>query len=180
MELTNIFQHYDLNRAPLEDPNSSQLDSSVQVFLCPSDPHSGNVHTAQALGDVRLAHTNFLGSLSAGESRGMFPYSQGIRIGEVTDGTSQTLFVGERGVVFDGVNTHGWWAWGAGTTVAPTQPLRPGSYEDPGAIIHWWGYHPGGVNFLFVDGSVRFVANGIDAEVFAALGSRNLGDIGQL
>ena len=65
----------------------------------------------------------------------MFPYLRGVRIAQVTDGTSQTLFVGERGIVFDGVNTHGWWTWGAATTIATTQPFQPGSYEDPAAIV---------------------------------------------
>lgn len=45
---------------------------------------------------------------------------------DVTDGASQTLIVGERGIVFDGVNTHGWWTWGAATTIATTQPFRAG------------------------------------------------------
>lgn len=92
---------------------------------------------------------------------------------EVTDGTSQTLFVGERGIVCDGTNTTGWWTWGPTTTIAPTQALRPGSYETPASIVHWWSYHPDGAHFLLVDGSIRFLSYGIDADIFTGLGSRD-------
>ncbi len=34
-------------------------------------------------------------------------------------------------------------------------------------------YHPGGVNMAMVDGSVRFVVNGVDALAYKAAGSRD-------
>jgi prepilin-type processing-associated H-X9-DG protein len=37
--------------------------------------------------------------------------------------------------------------------------------------------HPGGVNFLFGDGSVRFVTNTINPVTWVALGSRNGGEV---
>ena len=37
-------------------------------------------------------------------------------------------------------------------------------------------YHPGGVNALFMDGSVRFVANAISQSTWRALGTRNGGE----
>jgi prepilin-type N-terminal cleavage/methylation domain-containing protein/prepilin-type processing-associated H-X9-DG protein len=37
-------------------------------------------------------------------------------------------------------------------------------------------YHPGGLNVVLADGSVRFVAEGIDADVWAAAGSRAGGE----
>ena len=110
----------------------------------------------------------------------MFPYDRGIRLSSVTDGTSKTLFVGERGVVFDGVNTHGWWPWGEATLVATTQTFQPGNYDDAGAIVHWWSHHANGANFLLVDGSARFLTYNIDDTAFAALGTRNSGDVGRL
>ena len=38
-------------------------------------------------------------------------------------------------------------------------------------------YHPGGVNLGLADGSVRFVAETVDQEVFQALGSRDGGEV---
>jgi prepilin-type processing-associated H-X9-DG protein len=37
--------------------------------------------------------------------------------------------------------------------------------------------HPGGVNFLFADGSVHFLKNSISRVTYCALGSRNGGEI---
>ncbi len=37
--------------------------------------------------------------------------------------------------------------------------------------------HPGGVNLLLCDGSVRFVADSVDAETWHAIGSRNGGEV---
>jgi prepilin-type N-terminal cleavage/methylation domain-containing protein/prepilin-type processing-associated H-X9-DG protein len=180
LEQHNLYEQYDFRHNPLAEPNSFRLDSTVRLFRCPSDPYSGTIHASPGLDGVRFAHTNFLGSLAAGASRGMFPYRRGLRIAGVIDGTSQTLFVGERGIVFDGVNTHGWWTWGAATTITTTQPFQLGSYEDPAAILHWWSHHPSGANFLFVDGSVRFLAYTTDGQVFAALGTRDSRDIARL
>jgi prepilin-type processing-associated H-X9-DG protein len=37
--------------------------------------------------------------------------------------------------------------------------------------------HPGGVNLLLVDGAVRFVSNGIQPDIWTALGTRAGGEI---
>ena len=38
-------------------------------------------------------------------------------------------------------------------------------------------YHAGGVNALFMDGSVKFVINSIDRDTWRALGTRNGGEV---
>lgn len=105
MEGQNLYERYDFRRLAFDKPNSQYLDITVQRVLCPSDPYSKNIHSSPGLGGLQFAHTNYLGSLAVGSSRGMFPHDQGIRIANVTDGTSKTLHVGERGIVFDGEHT---------------------------------------------------------------------------
>ena len=45
------------------------------------------------------------------------------------------------------------------------------------AAITARSYHPGGVNSLFMDGSVRFITNSIDQATWRALGTRNGGEV---
>jgi len=175
LELTALFESYDFHYEPFEPPNDTNLDALVPSMLCSSDPHSHSVHVDTY--GYQFAHTNYLGSLHGAQSRGMFGYHGGLRLKQVTDGTSKTLFVGERGVVHDGVDTHGWWTWGAGTVITATQPFEHGRYDDPQSIAHWWSYHPGGALFLFVDGSVRFLRHSIDQDTFAALASKDGGEL---
>ncbi|MBS0204761.1 MAG: DUF1559 domain-containing protein [Planctomycetes bacterium] len=97
-----------------------------------------------------------------------------VRLGDVTDGTSSTLFVGERGVFrpsdgelpayspdLCGMNEMESWL----RTVA----LTPASAVDPSSRGHFWSHHPGGVHFLFGDGRVQFVSYSISQTTFRAL-----------
>jgi prepilin-type processing-associated H-X9-DG protein len=68
------------------------------------------------------------------------------------------------------------WRNGFNTLLGPNKPCyRPGP--------EWWNlvtpassYHPGGVNACFADGSVRFVTDGVDANVWMAAGTRDGGE----
>jgi prepilin-type N-terminal cleavage/methylation domain-containing protein/prepilin-type processing-associated H-X9-DG protein len=94
----------------------------------------------------------------------------GISIAQITDGTSQTLMFGERPPSSD--LNWGWWVYsdydvllGAQNFIDFTQlncPLpgvfSPGKVQDPCASTHFWSLHTGGGNWLFGDGSVRFLA----------------------
>lgn len=120
-----------------------------------------------------------------GTTSGMFYGDSFVRLRDVSDGTSATLAVGERGIPDDG--NRGWWtgpglanASPAGWTdvVLPASDnlglggLRPrtGTFEDN---YHWWGWHPEGISFLFVDGSVKFLRYDMDREVFRGLSTRS-------
>jgi len=58
--------------------------------------------------------------------------------------------------------------------------------SDNGQRQNWWrtsGYkskHPGGCNLLMADGSVHFVSENIDFQVYNYLGTRSGGEVAKL
>ena len=121
-----------------------------------------------------------------------------VTIQQVSDGTTNTLFVGETLVANSGHSSdiariRGYWAGmdtGAahGGTLPPINwPINPdqSSCWDGAGPEFWRGNfhftmgfesnHPGGVNFLFVDGSVSFVPESIDSETYQLLGTKDDG-----
>jgi prepilin-type processing-associated H-X9-DG protein len=50
----------------------------------------------------------------------------------------------------------------------------------PCLYLGQWGFrsrHPGGANFGFADGSVKFVKDSVNYQVYRALGTRNGGEV---
>ena len=140
------------------------------------------------------------GSLDACPETGMFSrvgYRK-ISIRHVTDGTSNTLFVGETLVgksahSFDIAQlTNKYWAGNdTGTAHAGTiPPINWPILEEAstcGAAKFWrqnyhvtMGFesnHPGGANFLKVDSSVAFLSDAIDFKAYQLLGTKDDGQV---
>lgn len=105
------------------------------------------------------------------QDNGAFGVNSAIRFADVTDGTSSTLLLGERAhgrLRPDEARDWHWWYDGYyGDTLFWTlYPMNPFSkiqtnsanYSTPNAYIVAAGsMHPGGANFAFADGSVRFI-----------------------
>ncbi len=133
--------------------------------------------------------------VTRGQLRGFFDYASGqvVRIASVTDGTSNTLIVGEV-LPWQDADSNFWTFNGctAGTTV-------PLNWQTPKTICSdaagpafgsadWqcrFSYaskgfksaHPGGANFCLADGSVRFLKASINLATYCALGSRAGGEV---
>lgn len=54
----------------------------------------------------------------------------------------------------------------------PRTPNHPRAH-----VEDYWSRHPGGVNFLFADGSVRFVKDQINETVYRSLATRSGGEV---
>jgi prepilin-type N-terminal cleavage/methylation domain-containing protein/prepilin-type processing-associated H-X9-DG protein len=137
---------------------------------------------------------------------GILYVNSGVKIPGISDGTSNTLMVGERP---PSNNLDYGWMWaGSGDSpyfgatdvvlgvrersqVPAAQPdfFRPGTLNDPTDQHrqHFWSLHPGGAMWLFVDGHVQFityaagtsnvtVVGGINVSLLEALASRNGGE----
>jgi prepilin-type processing-associated H-X9-DG protein len=124
----------------------------------------------------------------------------GVSITAISDGTSNTFMVGEMGFELTDCPCYsgqapasticgGLTAWANGYNGASYgnsmylfNSVAPGSagggpYDLYYRMALFRGDHTGGVNFLFADGSVHFIANGLDLATYQALSTRNGGEV---
>ena len=150
-----------------------------------------------------MASSDYVGCFGKGDvsdipgrdfGEGLFFRNRSVRIAEVTDGTSQTLAVGEKsqnlaratwtGAIThaavpitelqaeDGLSPEG----GDALVVAHTGELN-GPNSKPAHADQFWARHPGGANFTFADGSVRFIKEKRPLVIFQALATRQGGEV---
>ena len=117
-----------------------------------------------------------------------------MRIAEITDGTSQTLAVGEKSqnlarATWTGAIAHaavpinelqaedGLSPEGGGALVLAHTGELDGPNSKPAHADQFWGRHPGGANFVFADGSVRFIKEKRPLAIFQAIATRRGGEV---
>ncbi len=164
------------------------IGAPQKVFVCPSRraPQTVTLSVPDYLGGQALPHA--LGDYAASnlDHTGVVERGQGIRIAEVTDGTSNTLAVAEKRLNVARLGQAqaddriGYTAgWGEDTlrytTATPAPDFQGRDDEDGGGLFG--SSHPGRFNAVFVDGSVHTIAYSIAEEVFARLGSINDGEV---
>lgn len=199
LEQQNLFEQLDVSGTPLHqvfnDPNRIELlKTPLPVFRCPSDttptllpggdPSFPNV---DRIFDCSTCPTGFEPSASnyVGNS-GFFDQSNQFRnngiffgthttsLRDITDGTSNTLLVGERearcrsGSWIGVRNPPGEDMWGtyyvrARVSIRLNDPRKSGDPDFFNACTEGFSSkHPGGAHFALCDGSVRFINDNID------------------
>jgi prepilin-type processing-associated H-X9-DG protein len=112
-------------------------------------------------------------------------------IREIEDGASNTIMMGEIRPSTSAFNWIHGWTLSEGMWFATTAPLNyetdPEALGTPLPVCRRWdsdfntahGFksrHTGGVNFVFCDGSMHFLADGIDYTTYQRLGARGDGE----
>ena len=160
----------------------------IKTYICPSDRLTGNgVDTTSDASSSPPRHWA-LTCYGANAGRrsyrranqsndGPFVHNTPRKMADITDGTSNTIFLGERSrfdPVFestgDNLNFWGWYTFGAEGDVLLSAAERinwkmpsPATQANYDLRINVFGSgHSGGANFALGDGSVRFISESLD------------------
>src|SRR5262249_43920251 len=208
-EQDNLYRKWDYkdHRNNVAGERNATTAQVLKLLLCPSDPLPNTVHhhiTGPGEGQGFYGMTRYNGNggkrsypETAISRDGIFFLDSHVRFAEITDGTSNTLLLGERNhrdPEFDRINLPDypigiWGPWGfishpaaTGTHMLSAPVLinysvRPGTPVGHEASINdrlcaYGSGHPGGANFAFADGSVHFLSDGTALEMLQALSTR--------
>jgi len=131
--------------------------------------------------------TTGAGTNGAYSAHGMLGVDTKVRLTDATDGTSNTLMAAERSnnEIAPALNSYRTWirgqVGGAGASKNVTFPMNSTNYIPNTNFndLSFGSNHTGGANFGFGDGSVRFLNQSIDMNVYKALASRDRGEVAQ-
>jgi prepilin-type N-terminal cleavage/methylation domain-containing protein/prepilin-type processing-associated H-X9-DG protein len=194
---------FDLN---IGDPaNAGPRVQPLKAFICPSEPMIGTFTVVDVNGNplVVVARGSYVAmngvlgvSSDAGDNNGAFLRNTPMRMADITDGLSNTLFVGERCTTM----SNSTWTGAVTGGVVPAQRYpnpadQLANAEAASALVLAHGskehlpnnslvfdadatasYHISGVNFLFGDGSVHVISSSIDGATYEALLTRAGGE----
>jgi prepilin-type processing-associated H-X9-DG protein len=214
LEQQQLFDALHADEVPIWSPSAGWQNARPEIvaalamrpdtYICPSD-RIGESFAQWAhdvpVGTVNVAagsYANVLGSLRPDDNNtrikfcgdGVFVYYHRYRIAEVSDGLSNTLFVGETrdGHLVDAtgtaVNSN---IWSNGNRMQSTMrttctPLNtpPGINGGAGVVAQtgavsnggFSSNHPGGANFAYGDGHIVFIDDSIDLATYTMLSAR--------
>ena len=186
-------QLVDLELAITHRDNDAARETVLGVYLCPTDSHDdiwilGDEDSGEPI--TELPTSNYVGVFGTFDIEdapsigdGVFFYQSEIRYADIRDGLAQTLMVGERSAFFGnstwvGVVTDGEEAMDRILGVCEYAPNPdPDTLAIPGEIDSFSSHHVSGTQFVLVDGSVRWITESIDLDIYHALATRTMGDL---
>jgi len=182
LEQSNLKRQINLGLDIQHASNATPRNQMLSIFLCPSDDFIGTFTPPGA--SVSIAHGNYVAMFgdfeiedNPAKGNGMFFRNSRIRFADVTDGTSNTLMIGERS---SNLSKATWTGVLSGLEEAQALVLgvadHPPNHELAQHAEDFWSRHPMGVNFVFADGSVRPITNSIPQHIWQALSTRAGGE----
>jgi prepilin-type N-terminal cleavage/methylation domain-containing protein/prepilin-type processing-associated H-X9-DG protein len=166
---------YQLFQANNWDPTASGINP-IRLYYCPSDPQGYPIRIPAYNNDAGTDYVGIAG-LDYTDGLGIINVKTPVAVNMITDGTSNTVMVGERPPI--PASTWGRYsAYGNGSisgaqllatlsatdgkgNPCPAPPYffgaGPLSVTNLCSINQMWSNHPNGANFLIGDGSVRFI-----------------------
>jgi hypothetical protein len=182
-----LSKHYDYSKGVYAPENAPVRDTQIAVYACDSSPNT----RVESPGGKTRAQSSYAGCHHHEEAQidvdqtGVLFLNSSVRYSQIPDGATNTIFIGEK---VDTKTTLGWVSGTRETLRNTSSILGPPSRHqpqhqqppDPMPANHVGGfgsYHVGGAQFTLGDGSVRFLSENIDPQVFKNLGNRGDGAI---
>jgi prepilin-type N-terminal cleavage/methylation domain-containing protein/prepilin-type processing-associated H-X9-DG protein len=170
---------YNGNNLPPDHAGEQYID----LLYCPSDPRAGQktkwnsereFHLSNYFGvSDQRKNAEHLGTEERGPNGpgdGTFYFGSKVAFRHMTDGLSNTVIVGERGLRAENPWGYGICSWGTRDGFLSMQKgIAPGDDTIVAHEYHFWSYHPGGAHFLFGDGRVRYISEQVDLATLRAL-----------
>lgn len=201
LEQNATFTLYDPARGNSDPGNLAAVKQVIPAYLCPSAPLRRAIPISGCDANDRAPGT-YAVSTGSGDPWGTLatgnPHNGAIvgigsgktSMRDMTDGTSNTLLIGEAAwnipdYLFTSGPCTGQIRWGftywsspyplatGFTTMAPFNPKKGGS----AVLSRFRSEHIGGSQFALVDGSVRFVSENISQTLLDGLGTRAGGEV---
>ena len=189
LEEGNAYRHIDFAVGVYDAKNAEVRKVRMRGLQCPSEPHSPSDTPAS---NYAGCHNDLEQPIHT-DNHGVFFLNSAVHYEDVSDGASYTLFIGEK--LMDPMAAPGsdlGWMSGtratlrnAGTKLNEVlnqwqlQRGRPGMPPagppaDPKnlAVGGFSSHHPGGANFAFGDGHVRFISQTLELSVLQQLAHR--------
>lgn len=196
IEQGNVYNQIEFNGTGIaEPPNSVVVAQPFSGAICPSSGDPTHILLGPDTLPIQpgIASSNYLGVAGSfvasayynqpeGRKNGMMIEDRSLRFGDVSDGTSNTLIVGEVAFTGNGKNYDDGFLWdpkwygslqtrgGLARADAPESVVRTGVFRMNPPIVannnvkrnSFKSRHTGGAQFALADGSVHFLSENID------------------
>lgn len=200
LEQSNVYASFDLSKTIFDPENLDVTGKPISVYLCPSMVLPREVPDSQcesglAPGSYLISSRTQFNKYTTLDGAFMNPPASGaypLGVEDIVDGLSNTLLLGEtnyglQGYLWNACTgrgqesrwgdqtwAHGYWAasWGHMSANRPRY-FNNSSEFDGEAVRTFRSDHPGGVQFVLLDGSVQFIEDGSDPKVRSALVTRD-------
>ena len=207
IDQASLYNQYDFNYAYNETPTNQKVaQMTISGYLCPSNGlrnGDGDTLGYGAIDYGATLHTNIDPATGQSGSAFLAPGALGwnyTKLSDITDGTSNTIAIGEDVGRYDGMNSlyddpivpgskRSHWRWAEpdnafGVSFTPNFHRNP--WGGP-ATCRWidmncgpndelFSFHIGGCHILMCDGAVRFISDHLDYRTLRGLVTRDGGE----